>query len=102
MDESQSLVDTSLYLPQYLIYFSILGQLGVTALTRIGYLVKMFIIISLVIGQCCLNVFKLDKSFIAYDTATYGDNHYFLGHEAYLSIIIATIAITLFIINRQV
>lgn len=94
--------DQPLYLPQYLNYFCILGQLGITALTRISYLVKMIIIISLVIGQCCLNVFELDKSFDMYDSTTYGDSRYFLGHETYLSIIIVTVAITLFIINRQV
>ncbi|CAG2112826.1 unnamed protein product [Medioppia subpectinata] len=88
-------------LPQYLCYFSILGQLGVTALTRISYLVKMFIILSLVIGQCCLNVFKLDKFFRFYDSTAYEDKRHFLGHESYLSIMIVTIAVALFIINRQ-
>ncbi|XP_054157897.1 adenylate cyclase type 3-like [Oppia nitens] len=88
-------------LPHFLCYFSILGQLGVTALTRISYLVKMFIIIALVIAQCCLNVFKLDLSFKMYDRITYDNRKYFLGHEYYLSIIITTIAIALFIINRQ-
>ncbi|CAG2166236.1 unnamed protein product [Oppiella nova] len=85
-------------LPQYLCYFS---QLSVTALTRISYLVKMFIILTLVIGQCCLNVFKLDQFFKFYDLTAYDDRRHFLGHESYLSIIIATIAIALFIINRQ-
>jgi hypothetical protein len=89
-------------LPQYLDYFSILGQLGVTALTKINYLVKMFIIVSLVIAQCCLNVIKLDESFQWYDNHTYGENQYVLGHDTYLAIIITTIAIALFIINRQV
>lgn len=94
--------DDYCHLPQYLDYFSILGQLGVTALTRISYLVKMFVIASLVIAQCCLNIFKLNQSFRWYDERTYGSDQFFLGHDSYLCIVIATIAVALFIMNRQV
>jgi len=98
-----SFVDQDDYcqLPQYLNYFSILGLLGVTALTRISYLVKMFIIIGLVTAQCVMNLTILNNSFNAYDIRTY-QGSFTLGHEITLSVIIFTIAIALFLINRQV
>ena len=90
-------------LPQYLDYFCILGLLGVTVVTRISYLVKMFIIISLVITQCGLNLTILSQSFRNYDMNFYIDIRLpYIGHELYLSLILITIAIVLFLINRQV
>lgn len=94
-------VDSWSQLPQYFDYFCILGLLGVTVLTRISYLVKMFVILTLIIAQCCLNVTKLKNSFRWYDTRTYEED-YSIGHEVYLSVVLATIAVSLFIINRQV
>lgn len=90
-------------LPQYLDYFCILGLLGVTVVTRISYLVKMFIIISLVITQCGLNLTILSQSFKNYDMKYYNKTKLpYIGHELYLSLILITIAIVLFLINRQV
>ncbi|RWS28486.1 hypothetical protein B4U80_09437, partial [Leptotrombidium deliense] len=93
--------DYDCYTPSYLVYFCILGMLGVTAIKRIGYLIKMFVILTLVVMQCLLNLFELKLSFEYYDIRTYGINNFILGHEITLSIYVASIAIALFIINRQ-
>lgn len=137
-------------------------MLGITAVTRIGYLLKMFIIVTLVIVQTSINLLSLKQSFNAYDTLTYQselrkraqqdaiatsqvggsaagsgeatsnseiDNNVvddgpnddlegipinedqlertiqmnaFFGHEYTLTLVIVTITIALFLINRQV
>ncbi|RWS16973.1 hypothetical protein B4U79_05975 [Dinothrombium tinctorium] len=93
-------LDESCQIPSYLVYFCVLAMLGVTAVKRIGYLVKMFVIFTLVIVQCCLNLLQLKEKFQHYDSRTYS-NGYQIGHEVTLSIVIASIALALFIINRQ-
>lgn len=84
-------------LPQYLSYFCILGILSITALQRLSHCVKMLLISFLVVLQIVFNLTTLEPSFgrMAISTAQK------IGHHVTLSILLAVICVTLYLINRS-
>lgn len=94
-------VDGSCNLPPFLTHFAVLGMIAITVLTRISYIVKTALILSLMVIQICLNLLPLQPSFRWYDTRLYSIT-VSIGHELTLSVILLTTAVVFILINRQV
>lgn len=88
-------------LPPFLVHFATLGMIAFTVLTSISYIIKTFVVISLMVAQICLNLIQLRRSFNWYDVRMYG-RELNVGHDVALSLVLLTAAVVLFWINRQV
>lgn len=83
-------------LPQYIVFYTLLGLLAVTALVKIQYLLKISIIIGLVTVQALLIYLALGRSFDLYQLVTE------LKVQRTYVVILITTGLALIIINRQV
>lgn len=83
-------------LPQYIIFYTILGLLAITALVKIEYLLKISMIIGLVTAQSLLVYLALNQSFDLYRMIIE------LNVQLVYVIILIIVASALIIINRQV
>lgn len=83
-------------LPQYIVFYTLLGLLAITALVKIQYLLKISIIIGLVTVQALLIYLALGRSFDLYQLVTE------LKVQRTYVVILITVGIALIIINRQV
>ncbi|XP_074600100.1 adenylate cyclase type 3-like [Brevipalpus obovatus] len=88
--------------PHYLVYFSIMGMLAITALQRISHHFKESFIFILVCIQFFFNILHLSKDFQSFDQLLYTSYEYQYGHEVILSIEIFIFAIALYFINRNI
>lgn len=99
-------------------------MLGTTVVTRVSYLIKMSLILGFVALEVIVIFFLLGDQLSAYDSVTYhyhtGGGHHsaamfahyhpggesaqggFISHKLILLILLLTVSIALFVINRQV
>lgn len=92
-------VTSVIALPQYIVFFCILGLLAISTLTRISYILKIFIITGLAVAQCVLVYLSMADAFRFYHMINYDQLMH--GKIDYV-IILLTIVVALIIINRQV
>ncbi|XP_042903090.1 adenylate cyclase type 3 isoform X2 [Parasteatoda tepidariorum] len=87
--------------PQYLTYFTVLELIGLTVMTHLSHLVKLFLTLVIAVIQGFININLVQESLDYYDERTYGMNDYDLSHSITLTVIVVIVAICLIIINRQ-
>ncbi|XP_054718296.1 adenylate cyclase type 3-like isoform X2 [Uloborus diversus] len=87
--------------PQYLSYFAVLELVGLTVLTHVSHLVKLFLTVVIAVMQGSINTLVVRDSLDYYDQRTYGFSDRDVVHSVTLTVIVVIVAICLILINRQ-